>query len=267
MTGHPAASDEIDRLRYFQIPGQDTVWRWLLPEKDLALRGANSTVAKCSSSVARHDGRRRNANELYGAFGWQLTMEEMKWLADWHGPRRQHALPARVLLLDPREPLQRTPAGRRPEQHLVALLPPPRRLYLTSVCAPDGWRTSLRCRYPRRNTALPWRAAEWLYRNQIDFNYVEEWRLIEQAKPEAGRLVVGPMRYKVLIVDQNEPPAKAVQAKLEELKAAGVMIRSCAAQPGPDLTEGLPRTSPVNRQPRISGTSASVRMDVSSSSW
>ena len=59
------------------------VWRWLLPDSDTGLTGVNSTVAKCASSVARHDERRFAGIEIYGAYGWQLTMDEMKWLADW----------------------------------------------------------------------------------------------------------------------------------------------------------------------------------------
>lgn len=242
LTGHPAASAEIDPLRYFQIPGQDTVWRWLLPEKDLPLRGANAAVAKCSSSVARHDGRRLNANEVCGAFGWQLTMEEMKWLADWHMVRGVNVFYPHAFYYSIRDDrVNERPPDIGPNN---AWWPHYRLFadYTSRLCAvlTDAQQV---CDVAvlGRNNALPWRAAEWLYRNQIDFNYLEEWRLIEQARPEGDTLVVGPMRYKVLIVDQDEPPSKAVQAKLEDLKAAGIAIRPCTGTPGAYLIQGLPR--------------------------
>ncbi len=30
-----------------------------------------------------HMGRRRNSNELYGAYGHELTFDDVKWLANW----------------------------------------------------------------------------------------------------------------------------------------------------------------------------------------
>ena len=48
--------------KYFAVPGQDLVLRWLAPEKD-GLAGMDSTMAKCSADAARLMGRRRNSNE------------------------------------------------------------------------------------------------------------------------------------------------------------------------------------------------------------
>ncbi len=53
LTGHPAESDDIGLLKYFHIPGQDLVWRYIEPEKPSALEGKHSTVGKCSSSAAK----------------------------------------------------------------------------------------------------------------------------------------------------------------------------------------------------------------------
>ena len=83
LTGHPAKADDLGAERYFHMPGQDIVWRWVLPDDPTALEGAQSTQGKCGSSAMIHTGRRRNANELCGAFGHGLTWEEMNWLADW----------------------------------------------------------------------------------------------------------------------------------------------------------------------------------------
>jgi hypothetical protein len=83
LTGHPAKGDDIGPLRYFHIPGQDLVWRWVLPDDPSALEGVESTQAKCASSAMLHNQRRRNANECCGAYGHELTWAEMNWLARW----------------------------------------------------------------------------------------------------------------------------------------------------------------------------------------
>lgn len=77
LMGHPHQSDDIEVEKYFAVPGQDLVLRWLAPEKD-GLAGIDSTMAKCSADAARLMGRRRNANECFGACNkddnpWQLS--------------------------------------------------------------------------------------------------------------------------------------------------------------------------------------------------
>ena len=66
LMGHPHQSDDIEVEKYFAVPGQDLVLRWLAPEKD-GLAGIDSTMAKCSADAARLMHRRRNANECFGA--------------------------------------------------------------------------------------------------------------------------------------------------------------------------------------------------------
>ena len=83
LTGHPAEPDAIHQLRYFHIPGQDIVWRFIEPDAPSALEGRQSTQAKVASSAMLHQNRRRNLNEFCGAYGHELTFEEMRWLAHW----------------------------------------------------------------------------------------------------------------------------------------------------------------------------------------
>src|SRR5690606_3743739 len=64
LTGHPERSDDIGLLKYFHIPGQDVVWRWVAPENEKGIVGEHSTAGKCSSDAARHRDRRRNLNEV-----------------------------------------------------------------------------------------------------------------------------------------------------------------------------------------------------------
>ena len=87
LMGHPHQSDDIEVEKYFEIPGQDLVLRWLAPEKD-GLAGMDSTMAKCSADAAYLMGRRRNSNECFGACNqddnpWQFSGGDMKWYTDW----------------------------------------------------------------------------------------------------------------------------------------------------------------------------------------
>ena len=87
LMGHPHQSDDIEVEKYFAVPGQDLVLRWLAPEKD-GLAGMDSTIAKCSADAARLMGRRRNSNECFGACNkdnnpWQFAGGDMKWYTDW----------------------------------------------------------------------------------------------------------------------------------------------------------------------------------------
>ena len=87
LMGHPDQSDDIERERYFHIPGQDLVYRFVAPERG-GLNGRDSTMAKCSADAARLMGRRRNSNECFGACNrddnpWHLTGEDVKWFLDW----------------------------------------------------------------------------------------------------------------------------------------------------------------------------------------
>lgn len=87
LMGHPHQSDDIEVEKYFAVPGQDLVLRWLAPEKD-GLAGMDSTMGKCSADAARLMHRRRNSNECFGACNkddnpWQLSGGDIKWYTDW----------------------------------------------------------------------------------------------------------------------------------------------------------------------------------------
>ena len=88
---------------------------------------------------------------------------------------------------------------------------------------------------------LPWRAAKWLFQNQVDFNYLEDWRLLEQARPTKGTIRVGPMEYRLLVVDEDEPLPPALAAKVRELASAGLLARNCSRNPSADLVADLSR--------------------------
>ena len=246
LTGHPAGATEIQPLRWFQIPGQDIVWRAIVPEGPAALTGPNSPIARCSSSVAVHDRRRLNSNELYGAYGWQLTIEEMKWLSDWLMVRGVNLLYPHAFYYSMR--------GERGQERPPDVGPnnawwPHYRLfadYTARVCrlltdAEQVCDVAVLC----SNHNLPDRAAKVLQTRQVDFNYLEDWRLLEQAEGRDGRLHVGPMGYRFLILDQDSPPGDALGEKVRAAAATGVQVIQWSGELPPTVFE----TATVNCNP------------------
>ena len=61
-------------MRYLHIPAID-----LIEGK----RAKDSIVPKLVSSASHIFNRERCMSETYGVFGWKMTLEEMKWTADW----------------------------------------------------------------------------------------------------------------------------------------------------------------------------------------
>ncbi|HPD31951.1 MAG TPA: glycosyl hydrolase [Phycisphaerae bacterium] len=236
LTGHPAASDEINCLRHFQIPGQDLVWRYVVPGDNSAIEGPHSTAAKGTSSVARHDGRRRNSNEILGAYGWNLMMEEMKFVADHVLLRGQNLLYPHAFYYSVRgSRLHERPPDVGPHNawwphyqlfadytaRLCGLLTDSEQVCDVAVAVCDN--------------RLPWRAARWLYQNQVDFNYVEESRFTEQAVVRDGHLEVGRMRYRTLIIDSDEDIPQAVSAAAASLERTGGLVRRISTEPAEPL--------------------------------
>lgn len=201
LTGHPAWSDEIGIQRYFHFPGQDTVWRMVLPGPT-ATEGVHATQAKCTSSAMIHLGRRRNANECCGAYGHELTYEQMLWLANWllvrgvnllfphafyysiRGPRREERPPD----VGPNSPWwNRYRAYADLCRRLCWLNTDSRHVCDVAILG--------------ESNHLPWEAAKILQEQQIDFNYLEMQHLWEDARVDAEGVRLSGMHYRVVIVD------------------------------------------------------------------
>ena len=223
LTGHPAQSDELASLRYFNVPGQDAVWRSVLPDEPSAIAGRNSPQAKCTSSVMIHTGRRRNANECCGAYGHELTYEEMAWLANWCLVRGVNWLFPHAFYYSVRD-------GRGNER------PPDVGPNNTWWDRYRGYADSCRrlcwlntdgthvCRVAilGKPFCAPWAAAKVCFENQIDFNYLEERHLWEDATVDADGVHLAGMHYGVVLSEQDpDPRAKDALAPLEE--AGGVI--------------------------------------------
>jgi len=220
LMGHPGEPDASGHLRYFQIPGQDVVWRWVEPGKPSGTEGRESTSAKAASSVMIHRRRRRNANEFCGAFGENLTFEEMKALAGWLLVRGCNFLLPHAFFYSMRGP-RRTerPPDVGPNSPWWGEFRP-----FADSCRRLCW-LNTDCTHLcdvailGSSDTLPWKSAAHCLENQIDFNYIEDRQLLEEAKIGAETVSLAGMNYRCVIVDP-EFATPAIRRALESFHGA-----------------------------------------------
>jgi hypothetical protein len=237
LTGHPESSEDIGLLDLFHIPGQDIVWRWVAPEGDKALGTVHSAAAKCASDAARHAGKSRNLNEVFGCCGlaenpWDFTLGDMKWYLDYLFVRGCNLIVPHAFYYSLRTPLQYN--ERPPDVGPGNIWWPwygkisgyiKRVSYLmtgvnqTEVAVLSG------------DEHLPWRIARPLFENQIEFNYLNR-RALFKARLEDGLLRLGKQGYRVILVEDESLLDAQVLAALAPLEAAGgSVLRLGAAAP------------------------------------
>ncbi|MBN1435823.1 MAG: hypothetical protein JW936_02005 [Sedimentisphaerales bacterium] len=209
LTGHPAESDEIAPLRYFQWPGQDMVWRQVQPRHRSILAGPHATMAKCSSSAMVHAGCRRNVNECFGAYGPKLSEEEMKFLTNWLIVRGVNLIVPHAFYYSVRGPrIDESPRD-------VGMHSPwwsTYRQYADTIRRLCWLNTDSRCLCSvailTEGDALPWKAAKILQENQIDFHYLEIRDLLTRARVYEHGIELSGMRYTALVTEQSVSPDK-----------------------------------------------------------
>jgi hypothetical protein len=224
LAGHPGESMDIGVERYFQFPGQDLVWRMVEPGKK-ALEGPDSTTAKCASSAMIHYGRRRAGNELYGAYGHNLTFDEVQWLANWCLVRGHNLLYPHAFYYSVRGPRfdERPPdvgphaawwSKYRPYadscRRLCWVNTDSRHVCNLAILGDVAW--------------LPTKAAKACFQHQRDFNYLELRHLWEHAKVDAEGVQLAGMHYRAVILDGLDHWPKEAAPALEQLAAAGRLI-------------------------------------------
>lgn len=221
LTGHPAESNDFGALRQFQWPGQDMVWRWVTPGAASALEGPHSCAPKCASSAAALQGSSRNGSEVLGAYGWQLTLDETKWLLDWHLVRGNNLFFLHAAFYSVR--------GRRafesePDIGLHNLWWPYFQVigdYLRRISwlLSDGIEICNVAIVTDGNHAA-WTAAKVLYQQQIDFLYMDR-QALDGARVEGHTLVIGRQRFRALVCD---PPGASDHPVLTHFAAAGGLL-------------------------------------------
>lgn len=237
LTGHPAKSEDIGCLRYFQIPGQDVVWRWVAPEKDLAITGKDSTLAKCASDGARHSGARRNLNEAMGCCGpvghpWDFTAGEMKWYYDWLFVRGTNLLVPHAFLysVDGEPRYNERPPDVGPHnawwpyyQYFAAYA---KRLSWLNTDSYNTTQIAVLC----QEDHLPWRIARPLYEQQIEFNYLEDQLLSSpQVRIADGAIHIVRQCYTVLCIEDVTVLDDKVQAAVHTFRRQGGTVLTLAA--------------------------------------
>ncbi len=224
LAGHPGESMDIGVERYFQFPGQDLVWRMVVPGPK-ALEGPDSTTAKCASSAMIHYGRRRAGNELYGAYGHNLTFDEMQWLASWCLVRGHNLLYPHAFYYSVRGPRF---DERPPDVGPHAAWWPKYRPY-ADFCRRLCWvntdsRQACNLAILGDVAWLPTKAAKVCFQHQRDFNYLELRHLWEHAKVDAEGVRLAGMHYRAVVLDGLDRWPKEATPALQRLAAAGRLI-------------------------------------------
>ena len=226
LMGHPAGSMDIGAEQFFQVPGQDLVWRYVEPGPK-ALEGHHSTMAKCASSAMIHLGLRRNSNELYGAYGHNLTFSEMNWLANWCFVRGHNLLFPHAFYYSVRGPrLDERPPDVGPNAEWWNKY----RTY-ADACRRLSWiNTDSRhiCDIAILCEAewLPDKSAKVLYQSQRDFNYLEIRHLINDCSIDEEGVHIADMTYKLLIIDSLSYLPDEAKPFLEKIAENGQLVIS-----------------------------------------
>lgn len=221
LTGHPAGSDELTCLRYFQLPGQDMVWRYVEPGKPSAIEGPHSTAAKAATSGARMNRAPRALTEVCGAYGWRLTLDEVKWLFDWHLVRGNNLINPHAVFYSIR---QRRAWESEPDLGVHNVFWPyfgRLALYARRLsCLLAGGEQVCELAILGDGNALPWQAAKQLYQNQIDFLYVDDQAVADGVVGD-GTLSIGAQTYRAIVIDGDPPLSDAARQQLSAFAQSG----------------------------------------------
>lgn len=227
LTGHPESSEDIGLLKYFDIPCQDIVWRFVEPEGQKGIIGKHSTMAKCSSDSARHHNKLRNGNECFGCCGakddpFLFTREDMKWYLDWLFVRGVNMIYPHAFFYsirdarkDERPPDVGMNSGFWDEyKEITDYIKRMSQLLTGSVNITD---VAILCTQDK----LPWEIAKPLFENQIEFNYLEE-ELLSNCQIDNGYISIAQQKYHVIIVEDEY--SRETQAYLKQFKECGGII-------------------------------------------
>lgn len=203
LMGHPEVSDDVEEELYFHIPGQDLIMRRVSPETG-GLTEFDSVQAKLSADIARHLGRRRNANECFGVcfrnnIPWYFTASDMKWYIDWLGFRG-------VNLFVPHAFYYSVTGARKEERppdvgpnniwwkHYRRFSDYMKRLSYLMTDSVNRAKIAVLC----DNNRVPYEELAVLYENQIEFNYLPV-ALLEKAKIQHGKLCIAGYEYAAVL--------------------------------------------------------------------
>lgn len=234
LTGHPEKSTDIGFLKYFQVPCQDVVWRFVEPEDGHAIEGEHSAMGKCSSDSARHRKKPRNGNECFGCCGRRqdpklFTEKDMRWYLNWLFVRGVNLVYPHAFYYSVREDR----GDERPPE--VGMHNPywPEYAKMSSFIKRMCYLNTGSCNLAQvavicEEQEMSWKLAKPLYTNQIDFNYLErellaECGIVSDGSKESAVLKIADYEYSVLIADKKtyEQTEKARRDIIDSFKNSG----------------------------------------------
>ncbi len=205
LMGHPHRGDDIECEKYFGIPGQDVVLRFVAPEKG-AIEGPESAQAKCSADAARIFGARRNSNECYGACNrqnipWYFKGEDLKWYTDWLGVRGVNFyIPHAFYYSVEGKRKDERPPDVGPNsiwwEHFDVIADYIKRISYIMTDSRNTARVAVMC----ENRKMPTDEIKYLYQNQIEFNYVP-YNFVPAGAYRDGKLRIGNNVYEYVCND------------------------------------------------------------------
>lgn len=203
LMGHPEASDDVEEVFYFRIPGQDLIMRRVAPESG-GIREPDSVQAKLPADIARYLGRRRNANECFGvcnrqSIPWYFKGYDMKWYINWLGIRGVNLFVPHAFyysVAGPRK--EERPPDVGPHNiwwhHYRLFSDYMKRISYLMTDSVSLARVAVLC----DNNRVPAEEVAGLYEHQIDFHYLPA-ALLQDSTVRDNRLCVGPCRFDVVI--------------------------------------------------------------------
>ncbi len=219
--GHPAESDDIEEELYFHIPGQDLIMRRVAPETG-GLCEFDSIQAKITADLARHLGRRRNANECFGVccrenIPWYFTGGDMKWYIDWLGLRGVNFfIPHAFYYSVTRERKGERPPDVGPNniwwKHYRKISDYIKRLSFLMTDSVNGAKVAVLC----DNNKVPYMEIACLYENQIEFNYLPA-ALLDKAEVKDGHVQIQGLSYEAVLNVLGEEYQRRFAGKLGEI--------------------------------------------------
>jgi len=231
LSGHPHESNDIGFLKYFQIPCQDMVWRYVDPDMGNSLVGSHSTMGKCSSDSARHRGRRRNGNECFGACGqkenpWDFTSSDMKWYLDWLFVRGVNLIIPHAYYYSLRDDrVNERPPDVGPNSiwwnHYEQISSYIKRMCWLNTDSYNVTDVAVLC----SSDYLPWKSVKMLYEHQIEFNYLEA-ELLEQCSFVDRTLKLEKQNYRVILIEEGLFLTEKQQMILDVLIKKGLTVFS-----------------------------------------
>lgn len=203
LMGHPAQSDDVEEELYFHVPGQDLIMRRVSPETG-GLLEPDSVQAKLPADIARHLGRRRNANECFGVccrqqIPWYFTGMDMKWYINWLGIRGVNLfIPHAFYYSVEGQRKEERPPDVGPNNiwwnHYKQFSDYIKRISWLMTDSVNGAKIAVLC----DNNQIPFAETALLYENQVEFNYLPV-SLLKDCHTQGQILCIREYRYEAVL--------------------------------------------------------------------